>query len=88
MPKVEDIVTISLDDNKTYAVADLPEEIQNLVEMYNEWRRKEAEIATDLTIHRAALETLTRQIMAAVKEFDEQKEKEASDTQADDTQEA
>jgi hypothetical protein len=66
MPKVVDITVLNIDD-VPYAVESLSEEVQSLVEIYNEWNRKEAEVRDELTRFQAAKETLSRQIIARVR---------------------
>lgn len=91
MPKVVDITVLNIDD-VPYAVETLPEEVQALVEIYNEWNRKEAEVRDELTRFHAAKETLSRQIVTKVREYLESKKAEEStdetapaDTSVDDT---
>ena len=67
MPKVTDITVLNIDDTP-YAVESLSEEVQALVEIYNEWNRKEADVRDELTRFQAAKETLSRQIITKVRE--------------------
>ncbi len=67
MPKVADITVLDVDE-KTYAVDSLTEEVKSLVELYNEWNHKEAEVRDELTRFHAAKETLSRQIITKVRE--------------------
>lgn len=67
MPKVTDITVLNIDDTP-YAVESLSEEVQGLVDIYNEWNRKEADVRDELTRFQAAKETLSRQIITKVRE--------------------
>jgi len=67
MQKVTDISVLDV-DGKPYAVDSLTDEIKALVEVYNDWNRKEAEVLDELTRFRAARETLSRQIIGKVRE--------------------
>ncbi len=67
MPKVVDITVLNIDE-KTYAVDSLTDEVKSLVELYNEWNHKEAEVRDELTRFQAAKETLSRQIITKVRE--------------------
>ena len=58
MPKVVDITVLNIDDIP-YEVENLSEEVQGLVEIYNEWNRKEADVRDELTRFQAAKETLS-----------------------------
>jgi len=66
MPRVSDITVLNIDD-VPYAVESLSDEVQSLVEIYNEWNRKEAGVRDELTILQAAKETLSRQIIGRVR---------------------
>jgi len=67
MPKVTDITVLNIDD-QPYAVESLSEEVKALVDLYNEWNRKEADVRDELTRFQAAKETLSRQIITKVRE--------------------
>ncbi len=67
MPKVKDITVLNIDD-KPYAVESLTDEVKALVDIYNEWSRKEADVHDELTRFQAAKETLSRQIIGKVRE--------------------
>jgi len=67
MPKVTDITVLNIDD-VPYAVDSCSEEVQALVEIYNDWNRKEADVRDELTRFQAAKETLSRQIITKVRE--------------------
>lgn len=67
MPKVIDITVLNIDETP-YAVESLSAEVQSLVEVYNEWNRKEVDVRDELTRFQAAKETLSRQIVAKVRE--------------------
>jgi predicted nucleic acid-binding Zn-ribbon protein len=67
MPKVTDITVLNIDE-KPYAVESLSDEVKALVDIYNEWNRKEADVRDELTRFQAAKETLSRQIIGKVRE--------------------
>lgn len=67
MPKVTDITVLNIDETP-YAVESLTDEIIALVDVYNEWNRKEADVRDELTRFQAAKETLSRQIIGKVRE--------------------
>jgi len=78
MPKVTDITVLNIDETP-YAVESLSAEVQALVEVYNEWNRKEADVRDELTRFQAAKETLSRQIISKVREgIEEEAEVEAT----------
>ncbi len=72
MPTVAKITVLNIDD-KPIAVDSLSEQVQSLVEMYNEWCQKEAEVRDELARFQAAKETLSRQIITSVKSETEEK---------------
>ncbi len=84
MPKVADITVLNIDENP-YEVKDLSEEVRSLVEIYNEWNQKEAEVRDELTRFQAAKETLSRQIITKVREDLAAQEAAANDAVAEDS---
>lgn len=69
-----DITTLNIDE-VSYEVADLSEEVQQLVQIYNNWNRREVgiqerlqDVQAELTILGAAKQTLSAQIVAKVRE--------------------
>ena len=67
MPTVNDITTLNIDE-VAYDVSSLSEEVQGLVEIYNNWNRKENDARGELAILQAAKQTLSAQIVNKVKE--------------------
>ena len=67
MPTVNDITVLNIDE-VPYEVSSLSEETQGLVEVYNNWNRKENEARGELAILQAAKQTLSAQIVAKVRE--------------------
>jgi len=67
MPKGTDITVLNIDE-VPYAVESLSDEVKALVEIYNDWNQKEAEVRDELTRFQAAKETLSRQIIGKVRE--------------------
>lgn len=69
-----DITTLNIDE-VTYEVADLSEEVQALVQVYNNWNKREEgirermqEVQAEATILGAAKQTLSAQIVNKVRE--------------------
>ncbi len=86
MPTVADITVLNIDENP-YEVKDLSEEVRSLVELYNEWNQKEAEVRDELTRFQAAKETLSRQIITKVREDLAAQEAAANDASTEDSAE-
>ncbi len=82
MPKVTDITVLNIDETP-YAVEALTEEVKALVDVYNDWNRKEADVRDELTRFQAAKETLSRQIIAKVREHIAEEEAKAEEAKAD-----
>jgi hypothetical protein len=61
MAQVKDITVINV-DGKTYAVDTTSEAVQELVELYNKFNRRAADIQDDLTMAVAAREQIAQQI--------------------------
>lgn len=66
MPKVEEIKVVNV-DNETYSVDELPEDIRNLVEFYNEWRESEANLRSELMKTQAAMRDLSREMIQMIR---------------------
>ena len=60
-------------DDVTFVVSELPEEIQAAVRKYEEWRDRYAVAQDELQLVSAALRDLGAQIVAGVRQFEEQK---------------
>lgn len=86
MPTVNDIETINIDE-VTYKVEELSEEARALVEIYNDWNQKEAEVRDELTRFQAAKQTLSTQIIAKIR-ADNAPEEAVNTTEAPDEVEA
>jgi len=85
MPKVTDITVLNIDE-VPYAVESLSAEVQALVDIYNDWNRKEAEVRDELTRFQAAKETLSRQIIGKVREQTAADEAAAAEESANDAE--
>lgn len=72
MKKVEEISTINVGD-VAYEVANLPENIKELVSMYNAWRQEEMDVRLQLTKTVMALEELGRRIVASIQKVESDK---------------
>ena len=70
-------------DDVNYVVADLPEEIQAAVAKYEEWRDRFAVAQDEVNLVGAALRDLGAQIVAAVRQNEEQQA--AADFAAEET---
>jgi len=81
MPTVNDIETINIDE-VTYKVEDLSEEAAALVEIYNDWNRKEADVRDELTRFQAAKQTLSTQIIARIRQDNAPEEEAVNTTEA------
>ena len=74
MSEENDITTLNIDE-VSYEVSDLSEEAQALVQVYNNWNRREEgirarlqDVQAELTILGAAKQTLSAQIVTKVRE--------------------
>ena len=67
MPEVNDITVLNIDE-VPYEVSSLSEEVQGLVQVYNNWSRKENEARGELAILQAAKQTLSAQIVQKVRD--------------------
>ena len=67
MPKVEEIKILNIDE-KPYTVDSLGDEVKGLVEVYNEWSQKEAEVRDELSELEKKLEELATRADAIRKE--------------------
>lgn len=70
-------------DDVNYVVADLPEEIQAAVRKYEEWRDRFAVAQDEVALVGAALRDLGAQIVAAVRQSEEQEAAAAAETAVD-----
>jgi len=87
MPTVNNIETINIDE-VTYKVEDLSEEARALVDIYNDWNKKEAEVRDELTRFQAAKQTLSTQIIAKIRADNAPEEAEVNTTEAPDDTDA
>ena len=71
MAKVEDIKVLNV-DGVPYAVDGMSDAVKNMVDLYNEWNRKEADAARDLLMVQAAKNDLSRQIIVQVRKEKEE----------------
>ena len=63
--KVEKTVSITIGEQTTNVV-DLKPEVVQLIDLFDEWRQREADTASELVLVRSALQQLQSQIVAAV----------------------
>ena len=66
MPKVEDIKVLNIDE-VPYAVDSMSAEVKQLVEVYNEWNQDLANAQKDFAQKRAAVQSLSNQIITQVR---------------------
>lgn len=66
MPKVEDIKVLNIDE-VPYAVDSMSDEVKNLVEVYNEWNQDLANAQKNFAQVRAAVQSLSNQIIQTVR---------------------
>lgn len=67
MPTPKNIETLTIDEVE-YKVDDLGDEAKQLIEIYNDWNRKEAVVRDELTRFQAAKQTLSTQIINKVRD--------------------
>lgn len=85
MKQVEAIVTINVGE-VAHNVADLPANVQELVELYNDWRQEEYVARVELVKVSAALEEMGRRIVASIQANDKAvADAAASETPAEET---
>lgn len=66
MPQVEDIKVLNIDE-VPYAVDSMSDEVKQLVEVYNEWNQDLANAQKDFAQIRAAVQSLSNQIITQVR---------------------
>lgn len=86
MPKVEDIKVLNI-DNVPYAVDQMSDQVKQLVEIYNDWNRTEADARNHLMMVTAAKNDLSRQIIQQVRTEKEEAEKASEAAEAPTTTE-
>jgi len=64
--EIQDIKILNIDDVQ-YPVDSLSEGCQRLVQIYNKWNRREAEIRDEMMLIQAAKESMSRQIITQVR---------------------
>lgn len=82
MPKVEDIKVLNIDETP-YAVDSMSEEVKNLVEVYNEWNQDLADAQKEFAQKRAAVQSLSNQIIQTVRQEKAQAEAAAAQEAAE-----
>lgn len=65
MPQVQQTVTISIDD-KTFEVASMTQEVKDIVTYMDEWRQKEADLASELLMVRAAIHDIQNTLLETI----------------------
>lgn len=66
MATVQPISTLNI-DGTAFNVADLSQQVQGLVNVYNDWNQALADAQSKAALHQAALNDLSRQIIQQVK---------------------
>lgn len=77
MPKVQEIKILNVDE-KPYAVETMSEQVQQLVEIYNEWAQDQSDAKQNLMLVSAAMERLSQQIIEIVRKEQAEAEAEAA----------
>jgi hypothetical protein len=65
MPRVQKTLTLTIDD-QAYVVEKMSQPIQQLVEMFDEWRQEEVDTQSKLLLIRAGLRDLQRELYNTV----------------------
>jgi len=81
MPKVEDIKVLNIDE-VPYAVDSMSDEVKQLVEVYNEWNQDLANAQKDFAQKRAAVQSLSNQIITQVRQEKAQEAAKAAEAKA------
>lgn len=81
MPTVQPVTTLNI-DNQSLQVADLSQQVQSLVGVYNEWNQKLADAQSVFAMTQAALNDLSRQIIVQIKTDADAAAKAANDAAA------
>lgn len=82
MPKVDDIKVLNIDETP-YAVDSMSDEVKNLVEVYNEWNQDLADAQKEFAQKRAAVQSLSNQIIQTVRQEKAQAEAAAAQEAAE-----
>ena len=80
MAKVEDIKVLNIDE-VPYAVDAMSDEVKAMVEVFNSWNQREADVREELSMVMAAKNDLSRRIILQVRQEKEAAEG-GSDTEA------
>lgn len=67
MAKIQETVTVSVDEQQ-YNVADLSDNVKQMIGMMDEWRQKDADLTSEVLMARAAIRDIQNTILAALKE--------------------
>lgn len=82
MPKVEDIKVLNIDE-VPYAVDSMSDEVKQLVTVYNEWNQDLANAQKDFAQVRAAVQSLSNQIITQVRKEKAEEEAKAAEAKAE-----
>ena len=66
MPKGQATTTITV-DGTVFAVESMKDEVKNLVHLMDEWRQRDADLLSDITMVRSALRDVQNNIYVAIK---------------------
>ena len=70
-----------LTDDKTYQVADLPPQLQNLIRTIDDWRERAINFESELNMANAALIGARNQLQQSIVQIEEERAKDISDSE-------
>ncbi len=79
--RVEETKVVTIDD-QTLAVDTLPDNVQQLVAFYDDWKQREMDLRSELMAMQAAMRTMQQQIAQAVKTSQEAAAKATAEAEA------
>ena len=85
--EIKAIEQLTIDDT-TFIVADLPEEIQQLVKKYEDWRDRLVVAQDEVVLVQSALQTLGQSVVGSIQQFEAAKAEAAEKAAADAAAEA
>ena len=77
MPKLQTTTTINIDES-VFSVADMSQNVQALVAMFDDWRQKLADAEQDVLLYRIALARVQQDLIDTIAKEKEEAEKAAT----------